>query len=98
MRLVCARPHPRYDSPRDEGTLAFDSVGEWILHQLQHSRWIREKAIKIGFLDCENEYSEFFWRWDYWNSVQVKWLRDHEQREWEKRRARTIAKWGEGSA
>lgn len=99
MRLVCARPHPRWDRPGDEGTLAFDTVGAWLLHHvLSHSPRMRERLIRIGFLDAESEGSLLFWRWDYQNARQAAWIRDFEQKEWERKGERTRAKWGEGSA
>lgn len=97
MRLICARPHPSWDSPRDQGTLAFDTFGAWLLHQVLHSHWMRERLIRIGFLDCETEYSLLFWRWDYWNAHQAAWIRDFEHKEWEKKRAGARARWGQGA-
>lgn len=97
MRLVCARPHPRFDSYGDEGTLPFDTFGAWLLHQAFHYSWLVKRLVRIGFLDTECEGGRLFWRWDYQNAREAAWIRDFERKEWERKRDRAIARWGEGA-
>ena len=47
-----------------------------MLHQAMHSRWIRERALRI---DAKEEGGILFWRWDYWNAREAAWVRDYER-------------------
>lgn len=97
MRLVCARPHPSWARPGDEGTLAFETVGAWLVHQVLHAHWLRERLVRIGFLDTEHEGGRLFWRWDYQNASEAAWIRDFEHKQWEKKRDQARTRWGEGA-
>jgi hypothetical protein len=90
MRLICAR----YHYPRGE-SIVCETFWAWVLHQAMHSFWLRHRLIRIGFLDCEDEGSVLFWRWDYYNARAAACLREHERKAWERKRDAARDRWGE---
>jgi hypothetical protein len=102
MKWICFKDHYMPNAwgfsltpqPRECGTFR-----EWLLCQVM---WhgpevLKRKLAEIGFIDAENEGGIAFWRLDFWNSKMRAQFIAHERREWERKRAEAIARWGEGA-
>ncbi len=80
--------------PRECGTF-----GQWLLCQVMwHGpEGLKRKLEEIGFIDAECEGGTAFWRLDFWNAKMRTAIIENDRREWERKRAEAIARWGEGA-
>lgn len=103
MKWICFKDHYAPDGsgyqltgprPRECGTFS-----QWIQCQIL---WHGPNALKewlfcVGFYDAEHEGGLAFWRWDFWNSKMRAQIIAQERREWERKRAEAVSRWGQGA-
>jgi hypothetical protein len=96
VRFACMRDH--WTGEMGPRPMTVEGLWPFVLHHvLWHWQWAKEWCVHSGFLDNKAEGAQLFWRWDYQNARLAKWIRDFERQEWESKRARASARWGEGA-